>query len=276
MQAKSVHHPKTAALIVGAGAVTNSWAPVQRALQPYYGFPITGDGANSILARLVHLLRFWAQNPTSHAGPELAKLKAFLSLLRSSIATELEQAEASGELSVREQFKEIVQSTIAGYGHRFILVNTNWDLVVDTAFAAALAEDWNLKDFNPVHLHGSRKNPDLMYLPTEVTWEPYRTEAEQQAIGGIHGSVWRGLEEAGRVVVYGLSLSPFDAELCQTLAAGLDSGADREVLVIAPDHETVAHRINLLINPARRVRVLGMAPDKLDTKVDHTAQRADA
>lgn len=270
---KSIHNQKTAALIVGAGAVANAWAPVLRALQPFYGFSLTDDGATSVLARLVHLLRFWAQNPTSHAASELAKLKRFLSLIRSSIAVELEQAEASGELSVREQFNDIVQSTIAGYGDRFILVNTNWDLVVDTAFPVAIAKGWNLKDFNAVHIHGSRKNSDLMYLPSEVTWEPYRTAAEQQTLGGTHAAVWRALEGAGRVVVYGLSLHPLDAELCQTLAAGLDSGVEKEVLVITPDHKSVAHRINLLVNPARRIKVLGMTPDNLSLKVDHTPQR---
>ena len=59
---------KAVALVVGAGAVENAWAPVIRVLHPEFDFPLTADGANSVLARLIYLLRWWAGEPTIPIG----------------------------------------------------------------------------------------------------------------------------------------------------------------------------------------------------------------
>jgi hypothetical protein len=80
----------------------------------------------------------------------------------------------------------------------------------------------------------------------------------------------RGLGEAHRVVLYGISLSPLDAELGQTLATGWNNPNLREIIVVVPDHEVVAHRVNLLLDHRRGVIVKGYAPNDLRTAVDYT------
>lgn len=260
------------ALIVGAGAVQNAWAPVLRALQPYYDFPLTSDAANCIFARFVYLLRWYASSPMEVAKDHLAALKGQLAEMRSAICEELKTAQKQGELVVRPEFEAIVDSMLVARRMTFMLVTTNWDTVVPEALGRHLNRTMD-GTVIPLHIHGSSANPDTLYLPTEVTQEPYRTHEEDQAIGGLHGSIWRGLEGARRVIVYGLSLSPLDAELGQTLAAGWSNPNLREIRVVAPDHEVVAHRVNLLLDPRYEVAVKGYSPQDLKTAYDYTVKR---
>jgi hypothetical protein len=80
------------ALIVGAGAVENAWRPVLRALQPYYDFPLTEDGANCILARLIYLLRWYACDNSETGTMEVVELKK--SRTHSRRATRVDPTEA--------------------------------------------------------------------------------------------------------------------------------------------------------------------------------------
>jgi hypothetical protein len=260
------------ALIVGAGAVQNAWAPVLRVLQPYYDFPLTSDGANSVLARIVYLLRWWSQNPSPVAEGQLKEHKDLLFEIRRGISQELKAAQEHDELTVRPEFESIADTMLMAHSTSFMLVTTNWDTVVPGALSRHLHRTLD-GTVIPLHIHGSITNPDRLYLPTEVTFEPYRTHEEEQAIGGLHGSIWRGLEQAHRVIVYGLSLSPLDAELAQTLAAGWSNPNLREISVVTPDHELVAHRVNLLLDPRREVIVKGYVPGDLKTGFDYTVKR---
>jgi hypothetical protein len=106
-----------------------------------------------------------------------------------------------------------------------------------------------------------------------MTKEPYREPAEELNIGGTHGSIWRGLEGAHRAVVYGLSISPLDAELAQTLACGWSNENLREIDIIAPDHAVIAQRVNLLLDRRRDIVVRGFAPHNVDVAVDYTIYR---
>ncbi|MCC8363619.1 hypothetical protein LK996_11120 [Lysobacter sp. A6] len=260
---------KMVALIVGAGAVQNAWAPVLRAVQPYYDFPLNGDGVNSFLARLVYLLRWFASIGDTN---ELTKHKTFLAEVRQRICDELRDAEERGELSVRSSFESVVERFVVDRSNTFLLINTNWDEVVDKALLRIL-HDRFLVTLRPLHVHGSIAHQHMLYLPTEVTREPYRTPEEDKEIGTIHGSIMRGLEGVTHVVVYGLSLSPLDAELCQTLASGWNNATLRQIDVIVPDHDLVANRVNMLLNPKRTVAVTGYHPDQLDTPIDYTVRR---
>ena len=153
-----------------------------------------------------------------------------------------------------------------------MLVSTNWDTVVDEAIknipGIKYADgDWNI---TTAHLHGSYLNPDTLYLPTEVTRELYRTPEEDQAIGNLHGSIMRSLIEADKVILYGLSVSALDAELSQTLGAGLDTPNLKCVEIIDPDHENIAERINLLIKYPTTLAVHGYNPWDLNKKFDYS------
>ncbi len=260
------------ALIVGSGAVQNAWAPVIRVLQPHFDFPLTPDGANSFLARIVYLLRWYATSPGEDSARHLREFKAFLVELRAALCRERKLAQKQGELSVRPEFYSVVDQMLLAQSHSFMLVTTNWDTVVPYAMRRHIRKTMD-GELIPLHIHGSVARQDTLYLPTEVTKEPYRSHEEDQHIGRLHGDIWRGLEKAHRAVVYGLSLSPLDAELCQTLAVGWDNPNLREICVISPDHELVAHRVNLLLGHERDIAVKGFIPNDLASAIDYTVRR---
>ena len=257
------------AFIVGAGAVQNAWAPVLRAIQPNVDFPLTPDGANCFLARVVYMMRFCASAPEDMAKSELAAHKESLIQLRTAICRELRLAQEQGELVVRPEFETIVNAMILRYSHSLMVVTTNWDTVVpdtlrnnmDRAASSILI---------PLHIHGESSRQDRLYLPTEVTREQYRSVEEDDWIGALHLMTWRALLKAQRVVLYGLSLSPLDAELSQTLAAGWSGPNLQKISIVNPDHALVAHRVNLLLDHSREVIVKGYTPEDLTAGVDYT------
>ena len=260
------------ALVVGAGAVENAWAPVLRALQSYHDFPLTADGANAFLARAVYLLRWWASDNSDRGRNELEKLMALLAQMRNAICAELVLAQKANEIRVRREFASIVDAMLIQHNTEFMLVTTNWDDVVGNALSSYLNRTVDCKVL-PLHIHGSIRDAHTLYLPTEVTKEPYRSREEEKAIGGLHGSIWRGLERAHRVVIYGLSLSPLDAELGQTLACGFSNNNLKEVCIVAPDHEQIAHKVNLLLDRKREIAIKGYEPCNLGKAHDYTVRR---
>jgi len=148
---------------------------------------------------------------------------------------ELRKSQRLKEINVRKEFATIVMNLLIQDDRRLalMLITTNWDTVV----ATALSDILNITmrgTLRPLHIHGSIDDEQTLYLPTEMTKEPYRTREEEQKIGGLHGSIWRGLEDAHRVILYGLSLSPLDAELGQTLAAGWSNQNLREINIVCP------------------------------------------
>ena len=116
----------------------------------------------------------------------------------------------------------------------------------------------------PIHLHGSMEDPTTLYLPTEVTREKYRQEHEDRAIGTVHGDVMRALEHSDRSIVYGLSLSPHDAELCMTVAAGWDNDVLREIFIVDPNHVEIAERVFLMLKRPQ-IAVVGYDPRHPDS-----------
>ena len=195
-----------------------------------------------------------------------------MNAIKASIASELRLAQGEGKTACRPSLKLMMERLVIPYSSSFMLVTTNWDTVVPDSIQRLMAADWHLHLY-PLHIHGSMKDASTLYLPSEVTHEPYRTNSEGQAIGGIHGSVWRALEDASRVIVYGLSIDPLDAELGQTLAAGWSNPALEEIFIINPRHDVVAHRVNLLLDRQRDVRVIGLNPDTLSEEADYTIWR---
>jgi hypothetical protein len=75
------------------------------------------------------------------------------------------------------------------------------------------------------------------------------------------------------VIIYGLAIDPLDAELGQTLAVGWSNHNLEEILIVDPKHEVIAHRVNLLLDTRRDVRVLGLDPSTLEEERDYTIWR---
>ena len=260
-------------MIVGAGAVQNAWNPVLRALQPSFPMPLTADGANTHLARMIYLLRWWSSDSSDFGRKMLSETLAHFNEVKTEIASEIIFGQKTGELRARDSLTAIVDKFIIPTGGRFILLSTNWDTVVETAIHAHLDRDYKCA-INSIHIHGRAEDPRLMYFPTEVTKEPYRSKAEDVSIGTLHGTAWRTLETATRVIVYGLSLSPLDAELGQILACGWATKKLKEIIVINPSHEEVAHKVNVLLDRRFSVAVVGMSPDDLNHRFDYTISKS--
>ena len=259
------------ALIVGAGAVENSWSPVLRALQPIFDFPLTADGAMSFMARLVYLRRWFQPDSDGAETREAALLRQQHSLIKERIANALLAAEQSGEIRPRPELASVLNEFVIGPTRRLVVITTNWDGVVDAAVRTHGGDV--LCNGHPLHLHGSIQEPANMYLPAEVIDESQRPRTELAALRGIHVSALCEVQTALRVVVYGLSVSPLDAELGQFLASGLMNPLLRELIVVSPDHALVAHRLKLLIAPASEIRILGYRPDQLREPAEYTVRR---
>jgi hypothetical protein len=262
---------KRCALISGAGAVAGAWTPVLRALRRFVDFPLTIDGANSFLARLVYLARWFSSdfyNSETHRPFRDAALR-HMKEVKEAIATELVAAEANGEITHRPVLERILKELMLPFSTSVMFVTTNWDTVLSNVITNILRADYD-GNLYPQHLHGTAADPNTLYLPSEVTQERYREPAEDQKIGTVHGTVWKNLELAKRVVLYGLSVDPLDAELGQTLAAGWSNPNLEEIFVVDPNHSVVAHRVNLLLDGRKNVRVIGLNAETLNAEAEYT------
>lgn len=265
-----MENTKQISLIVGSGAVENAWTPVLRALKPLYAFDLTGDGANCYFARLIYLLRWYASLDNKEFSEK--QVKAHLDLLTAikiELASELKKSDASGEIKVRPQLNEIVKTFLFPSTNKSIIITTNWDEVLEKSLNSIAQTRYPIKggDIEVHYIHGSVADPNTMYLPSEVTREPYRTKDEEIKLGESHGATWRSLENTNISILYGLSISPLDAELSQILAAGWDSESLEEIIIIDPDHKVISHRVKLLLNPQRKTLLSAYDPRDLTNKV---------
>lgn len=256
------------ALIVGAGAVENSWQPVIRALQPSYDFEIDSDCANSIFARLVYLMRYYSTSTSPGAKEYLKAITDGVNELKNNVAKELTIAEENRSIRARKEFKDILYRFVFSEIHKFVLISTNWDTVINNEINILGESNYPIEGSNieTINIHGSIISPNGLYLPSEITKESYRSNDEDIKIGTIHGSVWRTLEQSNKTILYGLSLDPLDAELCQTLAAGWSSPNLREILIIDPEHGKVARRVKLLMDKRYKASISGYHPANLNLK----------
>lgn len=236
------------------------------------GFALTPDGANSILARLVYLMRWFSNSPGTLAEESLVQTRTEYNRIKAEVAKSIMDAERRGLLKARPALGLILDKLIMSHSSTFSLITTNWDSVVPNAVRSHLRRNY-VGDIHPLHVHGIADNPDLLYLPSEVTKEKYRTHDEEQQVGGIHGSVMTALEGCQRVVLFGLSLDPLDAELCQTLYSGWNHPGLREIYIVNPDHARVAHRVNLLLDPSKKVSVFGCDADTVKTVADYSVNK---
>jgi hypothetical protein len=217
------------------------------------------------------MLRWCASIPGDEAKQYLEGYKAALIEIRTAIRREIKKSQAEGEVKVRPEFERIVDTLLMPHSQSFMLVTTNWDTVVPDALRNHLNRTMD-GFLLPLPIHGSIKRQDTLYLPTEVTREPYRSADKDSWLGGLNTAIMQGLKAAQRCVIYGLSLSPLDAELGQTLAAGWNNPNLEEVIVVVPDHELVTHRVNLLLDHTRRIVVKGYAPTDLKNFTDYTIE----
>lgn len=70
--------------------------------------------------------------------------------------------------------------------------------------------------------------------------------------------------------IYGLSLSPLDAELTQVLTVGLKNSNCKQIIIIDPNSKKVADRLHLsLIQFNKKIPIYGYHPMRLRDKIKH-------
>jgi hypothetical protein len=256
-------------LIVGAGSVVNSWQPIIKVLQPDFDFEMDSDGANSFLARAVYMLRFVATVATPGSNIHLQKMIRDVNEIKSRICKELIIAEKSKLIKAQKEFEAILDKFVFFKNNKFVVISTNWDTVIDNQINIFGSSNFPKprSKIETFHLHGSILSPTRLYLPSEVAKESYRTEQESSEMLSLHASTLTAISESNKTILYGLSLDPLDAELCQILALGWSSSNLKEIIIINPDYKKVVQRVKLLLG-FDKIKISCYCPNNLNKKID--------
>jgi hypothetical protein len=248
-------------MIVGAGALVDAWVPVLAAMRANgYEDVHSENAANFAMARLVYIGRQLGTYAPSvpEWAPHRDDFRKKLAQLKDAISRGLLDAERGGTLRTRGDFSKVLNETVLSESGEAAIVTTNWDSVVEND---AKKVHPNLKTY---YLHGSAKGAGSIYLPTEIVEEPYRTEEEKAELVAIRRDVVRAITQATRVVLYGISVSPLDAELGQLIASGLHKSTVQEVHIVNPHFEEVGERVATLLNEeSASVKLVGRHPANL-------------
>nr|WP_299344250.1 hypothetical protein [Allomuricauda sp.] len=263
---------KDITIIVGSGAVENSWVPVMRAIKKTHGINTNRDGANFLMAREIYQLRSYSKFAQRNHYPEVFRImKSNVDLLKQNIAYELGEAQKTGEIKARQLLKELVDKFTDEGLDRIAIVSTNWDEVIDIAINKLY--QWGkrgmTRSINCYHIHGSINNPSTLYLPSEITLENYRNENEEKVIANNHLNFISLLRNNNKTILYGISLDPLDAELNVALAGGWGSKLNEEIIIINPNHEVVAERVKLLLDKKSSIKIVGYNPSNLNQKIEY-------
>lgn len=263
----NIEKNQSIALFVGAGAVNNAWVPIVRAMQPhYFKNALSMDGANSGLARLVYNLRWFSNNQ----GEGFEKVKEIYLSSKIKICEQIKIAQQNGEIFIRKEFASILEEIINCDCSKLMVVSTNWDTIVEDVINADPEIRRRFDKIVSAHIHGTYLDPNNIYLPTEIIEEPYRSDDERQFLGTYHAAVMQAAAFAHTIIIYGLSISPLDAELTQIIGACLHYPGIKAVKIIDPNHSTVAERVNLLIKYPTTITVEGYDPGDLIKSYDYS------
>jgi len=242
-------NPEKICLIVGSGAVANSWDPIIKVLQPEYTFKFDPDSANTFLAVFIYQLRFMALRKEKEGQEYLQKMLQNFNSIKHRICEELRIAQINKSILPQKEFSQILDKYIFQKNVKFTLISTNWDFVIDDAINKyGHSKDSSDGRINTFHLHGDITNPGHMYMPSEIVSETYRLEDDDIAMRKNHTIVIRTLANSNKTILYGISLDPLDAELLQILGLGWNSSNLREIIIINPKHDIVAKRVKIVLN----------------------------
>lgn len=254
-------------LIVGAGAVENAWDPIIKVVREFIpdNVDIAADIANCFFARLIYLMRF---NATLNVKENSCEYRDGITRLYNQIKTEISLSLSTSQdnktIKSRGELNLILSKFISG--GNVVTINTNWDTVIDDVINSLYMNN-NGEDIVVHHLHGSIKIPNLMYLPSEIVREPYRDKDDDIQLGLSHGAAWRAIENSTKLLLYGISLDPLDAELIQTVAVGISSPKLKKIIIINPDYYKVMQRVKALVDPRFPKSIECYVPSNLDVPI---------
>jgi len=255
-------------LIVGAGAVENAWKPVISAFGVDSAVK-TPDQANFTLARIVYLMRFAANNNLDDSRDDIKTFKKDMRLIKEAIGYELVEAENQNLIRARPELENILLQHVLVDTKNLMLINVNWDKVIEHEIEQIMSRRAPNFKLHPIHIHGSTDSTANLYLPSEIVNEPYRSEEERKELGEYHAASLAAVEAANRIVLYGLSLDPLDAELNSILYSGCFEENTREIIVINPDHENVCNRLLTMIQIGHKLKVYGVDPGNLTERKEY-------
>ena len=262
----------TTTLLTGSGAVENSWKPIITAISKIYGFKnLDGDTVNCLFASLVQELRRIIRSNSPGMQQYKKPYLQALEVIRNEISNQIKQSQINNELKPKVEFYEIFEKFLLPDTEVLTCVSTNWDSVIDTALKNLCTKN-KPKLFGPIHVHGHFNDPKHLYLPTEITEEPYRSEKEIGEIEFYHLVTQKNMLASDRLVIYGLSLSPLDAELSSAFLVPLNFAKNlKKIIIIDPDHSKVANRLRVNVTKRNDLVVHGYRPDNLNTYTDYSA-----
>jgi hypothetical protein len=250
----------TKVLVIGSGAIKDGWKPLPGAL----GCPHITDPnvLASILAaytyhyrRLRNELLITMHDKNCDPVAEVEKLRLELHALREhrqQVATAYQTAQLTNAISLREcaPIEDLLTKP-----DELGVITTNWDSIV-----------WSDGRFkNVIQLHGISSNPDSLIFPSELGTDDHifelavnlaiegKSEKLKTALAKISGH-FRGkdaallqeshrqainwLQIAKEVVVWGLALHPYDAELLTVIQSAQAPGRTKhieQVVIINPE-----------------------------------------
>lgn len=258
------------AIITGAGAVENAWSPILKILGPMNSYQVDADAANCFFARRIYLLRMYSKYSDNKAVENLKEELDIVKKLKELICEFINNDQKLGILKVRKEFKMILYRFVfSDSENSFGLISTNWDTIVDHEANEIIKTYYtNIDNAKCFHIHGSVESPDRLYLPSETSHENYRTDEENKIHGYNHFVTLRFLKEANRIILYGISLDPLDAELTQILNSAFTTSRNlKEIIIINPDYNRIRNRVMLLLYPKRHIKIRCFVPEKLDSEI---------
>jgi hypothetical protein len=258
------------AIIFGAGAVENAWVPILKVFKFLMDCEVDIDGANCLFARYIYLLRAYSKFSDEKSVENLKIEIECNNTLKRIICDQLKQAQDSGFLTARKEFRKILNKFVFNdENNLFGLVSTNWDTVIDNEADEIVKQVYtDVKSSKCFHIHGSVETPDHLYLPSETSQENYRSTEENEKFGLNHYTTLKFLKEANQIILYGLSLDPLDAELSQILnSVFTTSDKLQEIIIINPDYVRVRNRVRFLFRPKYNFKIKCFIPENLDQEV---------
>lgn len=240
--------------LIGAGVVTgpkgrsSAWEPVRTAIEVAFKTKVREVNPADPIAYLIFQLRLLSLNiqdasrkPVSQGVRDLfnERLNTYNEIKRQlKIAFETATSDRSIWLD-----HELCDRFIEKYKFgRTAIITTNWDSLLDTYF-------YTTKRYDVIHVHGTIDNPDSIYLPTEISKEPFRQGLSSgRDINAQHSVCRTALGHATKIIIMGNSLSLYDAETCVLIGDCHHNGERKktEYVVIDPSPEPVA-RLRFLV-----------------------------
>ncbi len=254
-------------LIVGSGAIVNSWEPVISTIRQIVDPSRSGGPAYDLarfsgheLARLSFFHRLYRnaviKDPTKMKRAELIKLLDYYTKFRLALAQSFTKFEDDGEIRLRDSF-ELVNSHIDPNIDGIITIN--WDQLL-----------WKEKNRFPnlIQLHGRVTIPESLILPTETAAEEdilnsltplqyariqghkdidEKTDGEfirqwqrRDSIHELliaHSTAMKWLAGANKVLFFGVGFNLYDNELNSVFGGASEGTALDEVVVFDVDEQ---------------------------------------